>query len=124
MTGKLSRPVLRGPTPGNGGRLLGGIVTLMRTRYDATAAIILRVAAGFFDEKNFALWDDLGIGFVATGKVYEAIKQKVRAIPTRKWKEYEHERQVWSYARLSYKREKWTRSDRAYDRCRLSEARK
>src|SRR2546429_1238430 len=36
MTGKLSRPVLRGPTPGNGGRLLGGMVSLIRTRYDAS----------------------------------------------------------------------------------------
>ena len=40
MTGKLSRPVLRGPTPGNGGRLLGGIVSLIRARYDASVSII------------------------------------------------------------------------------------
>src|SRR2546429_611108 len=76
MTGKLSRPVLRGPTPGNGGRLLGGMVSLIRTRYDASVSIIVRLDAGFFDEKNFALFDDLGIGFLATGKVYDAIKEK------------------------------------------------
>ena len=94
-------------------KMIRGIVTLIRTRYDATMPIILRVDAGFFDEKNFALFDDLGIGFLATGKVYEAIKQKVRAIPKKKWKEYENERQVWSYARFSYKCEKWTRAYRA-----------
>jgi len=34
-------------------------------------AIIVRLDAGFFDEKNFALFDDLGIGFLATGKIYD-----------------------------------------------------
>jgi hypothetical protein len=53
----------------------------MRTRYDRSVAIIVRVDAGFFDEQNFALCDDLGIGFVATGKVYDAIKQKVWPFP-------------------------------------------
>jgi len=32
-------------------------------------------------EKNFALFDELGIGFLATGKAFEAIKQKLIAIP-------------------------------------------
>ena len=113
MTGKLSRPVLRGPTPGNGGRLLGGIVSLIRARYDASVSIIVRVDAGFFDEKNFALFDDLGIGFLATGKVYDAIKEKVQAIPKKKWKEYANERQVWSYARFSYQCESWKKAYRA-----------
>jgi len=113
MTGKLSRPVLRGPTPGNGGRLLGGMVSLIRTRYDASVSIIVRLDAGFFDEKNFALFDDLGIGFLATGKVYDAIKEKVQAIPKKKWKEYANERQVWSYARFSYQCENWKKAYRA-----------
>ena len=69
--------------------------------------------AGFFDEKNFALFDDLGIGFLATGKVYDAIKEKVQAIPKKKWKEYANERQVWSYARFSYQCENWKKAYRA-----------
>jgi len=62
------------------------MVSLIRTRYDASVSIIVRVDAGFFDEKNFALFDDLGIGFLATGKVYDAIKEKVQAIPKRNGK--------------------------------------
>src|SRR5438309_876538 len=74
--------------------------------------IIVRLDAGFFDAKNFALFDDLGIGFLATGKVYDA-KEKVQAIPKKKWKEYANERQVWSYARFSYQCESWKKAYRA-----------
>ena len=94
-------------------KLVRGIVKLIRTRYDAAVPILLRLDAGFFDAKNFALFDDLGIGFLATGKVYDAIKEKVQAIPKKKWKEYENERQVWSYARFSYQCESWTQAYRA-----------
>ena len=94
-------------------KMIRGIVTLIRTRYDASVAIIVRLDAGFFDEKNFKLFDDLGIGFLATGKVYDAIKEKVQAIPKKKWKEYANERQVWNYARFSYKCESWKKAYRA-----------
>jgi hypothetical protein len=41
---------------------------------------VLRFDSGFLDEANFALCDELGIGFIATGKVFAAIKQQVAAI--------------------------------------------
>jgi len=94
-------------------KMIRGIVSLIRTRYDASVSIIVRLDAGFFDAKNFALLDDLGIGFVATGKVYDPIKEKVQAIPKKKWKEYANERQVWSYARFSYQCESWKKAYRA-----------
>jgi len=94
-------------------KMVRGIVKLIRTRYDASVAILLRLDAGFFDAKNFALFDDLGIGFLATGKVYDAIKEKVQAISKKKWKEYANERQVWSYARFSYQCESWKKAYRA-----------
>src|SRR5207244_4076855 len=95
------------------GGITRGMVSLIRTRYDASVSIIVRLDAGFFDAKNFALFDDLGIGFLATGKVYDAIKEKVQAIPKKKWKEYANERQVWSYARFSYQCESWKKAYRA-----------
>lgn len=94
-------------------KMIRGIVSLIRTRYDANVTIVLRVDAGFFDEKNFTLCDELRIGFIATGKALPAIKQKVAAIPPKKWKEYENEEQVWSYAPFSYQCDKWTRAYRA-----------
>lgn len=94
-------------------RMIRRIVTLLRTRYDASVTIIVRVDAGFFDQKNFTLFDDLGIGFLATGKVYDAIKEQVLTVPKKCWKEYANERQVWSYASFSYKCEDWSKAYRA-----------
>lgn len=62
------------------------------------------------DEKNFALCDELGIGFLATGKMLDAIKQQVAAIPQKNWKEYDNGRQVWSYTGFSYQCAKWNQA--------------
>jgi hypothetical protein len=107
----------RGKRHSNYGRdvekMIRGIVTLIRTRYDASVTIVIRLDAGFFDEKNFALCDELGIGFIATGKVYDAIKTQVSAIAQEEWKEYDNGRQLWSYADFQYQCDKWHRGYRA-----------
>ena len=41
--------------------------------------ILIRMDAGFFDEKLFKVFEKLGIGYICTGKIYEDIKQYVRA---------------------------------------------
>ena len=94
-------------------KMIRGIVTLIRSRYDAAVVIILRIDAGFFDEKNFRLCDELGIGFLATGKMYDPIKQKVAALPAKDWEEYDNGRQVWSYAEFTYQCESWEKAYRA-----------
>jgi len=71
-------------------KMIRGIVSRIRSRYDARAVIIVRVDAGFFDEKNFTLFDELAIGFIATGKMYDTVKEKVAAIPEKKWEEYDN----------------------------------
>ncbi len=38
-------------------KMIRGIVTLIRTRYNARADIVIRMDAGFFDEQNFRLCD-------------------------------------------------------------------
>src|SRR6266853_908323 len=62
------------------GKMIRGIVRLIRARYSASVDIVIRMDAGFFDEKNFELCDELGIHFIGTGKAYEAIKEQVAAI--------------------------------------------
>lgn len=83
-------------------KMVGAIVRLIRSRYDASVVIVLRFDAGFFDEKNFALCDELGISFIATGKMFDGIKEQVTAIPEKDWEEYDNGRQVWNYARFSF----------------------
>jgi hypothetical protein len=94
-------------------KMIRGIVTLIRTRYDASAMIVIRLDAGFFDEKNFKLCDELGIFFIATGKTYEAVKKQVAAIAEKEWQEYDNGRQLWSYVGFLYKCDKWEKGYRA-----------
>jgi hypothetical protein len=94
-------------------KMIRGIVKLIRTRYDASVLIVIRLDAGFFDEKIFRLCDELGVAFVATGKVYENIKKQVAALDAKEWKEYANARQSWSYAAFPYQCESWKRGYRA-----------
>ena len=94
-------------------KMIRGMVTLIRTRYDASVPILVRLDAAFFDEKNLALLDDLGIAFLAMGKIYEGIKPKVAAIPKKQWRAYDNGHPVWSYARFSSKCEKSKKAYRA-----------
>jgi hypothetical protein len=100
----------RGKRHSNYGR---GIVRLIRTRYDASAVIVLRLDAGFFDEKIFRLCDELGVQFVATGKVYENIKKPVAALDAKEWKDYDNGRQCWNYAGFQYRCDSWKKGYRA-----------
>src|SRR5216684_9412074 len=94
-------------------KMIRGIVKLIRTRYDASVLIVIRLDAGFFDEKIFGLCDELGVGFVATGKMYDKIKKEVAALGPEEWKDYTNEWQSWSYAVLHYQCESWERGYRA-----------
>ena len=94
-------------------KMIRGIVRLIRTRYAASVSIVIRLDAGFFDEANFKLCDDLGISFIATGKLFEPIKKRVAAIAQTEWEEYDNGRQVWNYAAFEYQCEKWERGYRA-----------
>jgi hypothetical protein len=94
-------------------RMIREVVSLMREKYDKNVAIVIRFDSGFFDEVNFALCDELGIGFIGTGKVFEAIKEQVAALPEAEWKDYDNGRQMWSYARFEYRCKVWDK-DRSY----------
>jgi hypothetical protein len=94
-------------------KMIRHAVGLIREHYDASVSIVIRFDSGFFDEENFALCDELGIGFIGTGKVFEAIKQQVAAIAAAEWKAYDNGRQRWSYAGFEYRCKVWDK-DRSY----------
>jgi hypothetical protein len=84
-----------------------GLVKLIREGYRADVPIVVRLDAGFFDQDNFRVFDELEVGFICTGKMYEDVKAAVKAIPAKKWAEYENERQRWQYAEWMYGAESW-----------------
>jgi hypothetical protein len=94
-------------------KMLGQTVALIRSRFSATVDIVLRLDAGFFDEANFKRCQELGIHFIATGKMFPAIKEKVAAIDRQEWQIYDNGRQKWSYAEFEYRCDSWDQSYRA-----------
>lgn len=112
------------------------LVTLIRREYREDVTIILRCDAGFFDQANFAAFDALNIGFIASGKMYEGVKKQVEAaskppgdlndvhdVKKSKddaasaseslWKTYDNGHQRWKYLEFGFRCDSWKRFYRA-----------
>ncbi len=92
----------------------------IRRDYREDVPIILRMDNGFFDQKIFALCDELGIGFICPGKMYYNMRRFVGALPRSQWKRHEGRgvsprgKQVWEYAEFGDCRGRWRRFRRAF----------
>lgn len=107
---------------GNFGNTVANMVTdlvhLIRNEYSETVTIIIRCDSGFFDEKNFATFDDLNIGLIASGKMYDAVKQQVGDAADDYWDSYDAKEQTWSFLEFGFRCDKWKRFYRTfYTRC-------
>lgn len=111
--GKIVDAIFRGgKKSGNYGHCVGNmikdIVRLIRKRYSNEVTIILRLDAGFFDEVNYKIFDELNIVFIATGKTYEWTKKAVEEAAEEKgWGKYSNGRQKWEYTEFDYKCGTW-----------------
>jgi len=94
------------------------LVNLIRTEYCDTVTIIIRCDSGFFDEKNFAAFDDLNIAFIASGKMYDPVKQQAGDAADCYWNSYDVKEQSWSFLEFGFRCDKWKRFYRTfYTRC-------
>jgi hypothetical protein len=109
------------------------LVTLIRRDYREEVTIILRCDAGFFEEANFAAFDALNIGFIASGKMYEGVKKQVETASKPLddgndgnksneetgsasepiWKAYDNGHQRWEYLEFGFRCGSWKRFYRA-----------
>lgn len=106
-----------GKKHGNYGKTVVNMVTelvkLIRKEYSATVPIILKFDSGFFDEENFEAFDRLGIGFIATGKMYTSVKEYIGGQEGIKWDKYDNRHQEWEFKEFGYRCETWKRFYRA-----------
>ena len=65
------------------------IVGKIRKSCGEDALILIRMDAGFFDEKLFKVFEELKIGYICTGKIYEDIKIYARATQNGHWARYQ-----------------------------------
>ena len=68
--------------------MMRDLVQAIRQEYSDTVTIIVRLDSGFFDEKILRECDQLGIGFICTGKMYRSVKEYVGAQPESQWEVY------------------------------------
>ena len=96
-------------------KMVRQMVTEIRKHHCPRVPIIVRMDSGFFDQKLFEVFENLGIGYICGGKLYEPIKQFVTQSQSNQaiWGRYEQGRQVWQYLEFGTKCGNWTRFRRA-----------
>jgi hypothetical protein len=116
--GRIVDAIFRGGKKhGNGGKtvinMVKKLVDYIRKNYRKDVTIVVKLDSAFFDEANFALFDELGIGFIATGKMYKGVKEAVRCAPDESWGCYDNTRQAWSFSEFGYRPDSWGKFYRA-----------
>jgi len=86
----------------------------IRKHYRPEVTIVLRVDAGFYDDDNFEAFNELGILFIASGKMYEGVKDIVKGSDPAYGGTYDNGRQQWSYLEFGYRGDSFTRFWRAF----------
>ena len=88
--------------------------------YRQYVPIIIRMDSGFFDQKIFEVFEELGIGYICGGKLYKDVTSMAAAIEDSFWSRYHvsGKEDVWEYVEFGSKRGTWKRFRRALY-CRL-----
>ncbi len=101
----------RGDAHSNNGdttaKMVEHIVAKIRKHHRADVPIIVRMDAGFFDQKLFELFEKLHIGYIGAGKLYEPVKDYVGQAKAEQWRRYERGRQVWQYLEFQSRCKSW-----------------
>jgi len=94
-------------------KMVRHIVSRIRKALGQQVPILIRMDAGFFDEKLFEVFEDLEIGYICTGKIYEDIKAHVQASERPHWGRYQRRKQIWDFLEFGSRRDSWKRFRRA-----------
>jgi hypothetical protein len=89
------------------------VVALIRKHYRTDVPILFRLDAGFFDQKLFGVFEELRVGYVCTGKLYDDIKAYAARAPALAWSSYCTPEQEWRYLEFGDRRGQWTKGRRA-----------
>jgi len=90
-------------------RMVRAIVRLIRKNYSTSVPIVLLADSGFFDQKLIGLCEELGIGIIVGGKMYEDIKDYITGMPAGCFSEYRGNGNTWYYTEFGDRRSSWDR---------------
>ena len=84
--------------------------------------IIVRMDAGFFDKEVYQACEELGIGYISSGRLLEEIKARSEHRPSSDWALYQNGSQEWAYHERGDRRGTWSRFRRmTYTRVRCED---
>ena len=82
-------------------KMIRKIVRLIRKKYREDVPIIIRMGSGFFDQKIFAVCEELGVGYISGGKHYNTIKSYVENCSASNWHRYVKGKNSWEYVEFA-----------------------
>lgn len=92
---------------------LRSLIKVVRKNYREDVPIIVRADSGFFDQKLLAVLEDLGVGYIIAGKLYEDIQEFISHLPASTWKSHQNAHQEWTYVEWGDRRGSWEKFRRA-----------
>jgi len=95
-------------------KMVKTVVNKIRKEYSKDVPVILRADTGFFDNFNFTAFENMGIAYIAGGKLYNDIKEYVDKIPEKCFSSFKNQSNIWDYIELGDKRGTWTKFRRAF----------
>ena len=115
--GKIVDAVFRGGKKhGNHGQaaiqMIEGLVSLIREVCGTDTTIIIRLDAGFFDERVIKVCVRLGVEVILSGKMYETVKKKVKQAAKKDFHVYDNGRQRWEYVEFEWGCHSWEKKYR------------
>ena len=88
-------------------KMVKHMVKKIRTQYCQNAPIIIRLDSGFFDQKLFRLFEELEIGYICCGKLYEDLTAYVASLLPAAWSRYQKGESVWDFVEFGDRRKSW-----------------
>jgi len=96
------------------GKMVKQAVTFIRKHYRGgreDVPIVVRLDSGFFDQKLFRVFEEIGIGYVCSGNLLDDITDRARATGPSQWSDYDNGRQLWQYVEFGDRRTTWPRTE-------------
>jgi hypothetical protein len=104
-------------------KMVKHIVEQIRRHYSKEAAIVLRCDSGFFDQKVFDCFEELGIGYLCAGKLLADIKAVAGGTDKEHWKKLQTKKTIWEYLEFGDRRGVWKKFRRVIYCRRISKDR-
>jgi hypothetical protein len=95
-------------------KMVTHIVKFIRKHYGEEVPIIIRVDAGFFDQKLFQGFEKLKIGYICSGRIYEELTTLAEQAEAGQWGQYRNHQKVWDYLEVGDRRGSWAAFRRAF----------